>query len=879
MHLNTFGLASLNAWDGNTVTIDEDGGYVMAPQVGAGEKDNNNRFTGILMGKTETNTGYGEKEKQIGLFGYAHGLQSIFLDAETGNATFGLPDVESEFDDKGNFIGYKTTTNNYSEGRIELRPGDVSSIGGWKIGRRSLFYATNASTETKIINEKSYPPGSVLPDLEKGNEKTHEKDIGPKDSGILLSANNIYKEGNESKIGNNPYVSLKSRPLKVWNGPGKNPGGYDIDNSTGNSPLVNGDSLELQLDPNQSSIFTIYRHYIEGNEWTRSPLVGINAEGRFYSNALQDEETALNLNYIAAFGQGVIQRKYTGIYIGTSGRTFFKAFVDADEETKISPLRISGSKDGTRDGNSYERPITLHGKDILLYANDNDTNHKLSEQTNSKLIINHSGFIAGNFEKNPIPKINEEGQEEEDFDNAIDVASIKLINNTASGKNSQIMVPNNFYLKTRTNNSALGNIYLQTINRGTTDTIRSYLTLEQNGEAKIQGWTNSNIYAQDGNVNLYARTNGTTDSYLILAKNGENSNNTTLHAYKNIILDAADDGTVNINNKAENKLLIDSTVTVLRRETTRTFGGYTNLRSQLYLSDGVTNDSSGTTYLDAINQLGIRSIGNSWIVTKGNSFQTIVGEDNKSKTTLILNTGANWNGGSAPANPTNAFSIINTHLGGVQYRSGVKPGYANSYKNTLITNGTYTLDSAAFAGTSAGSDNTGGGLYFNWGYFPGRLFTSAGTGNADYVDTSIYANYRVVSNTGLRTTKNSSTITMLNHTISKSRTDWGYTSTCDITGDNLYTLLQQLLDEVAYTLNYAKVAEAKANAAQSRADAAYTYAGQAYAVGNHSHPYASSSHYHTVGYTTTVVPTSSGVANVVNGLGVYAHSANTSGPQ
>ena len=133
MHLNTFGLASLNAWDGNTVTIDENNGYIMAPQVGTGEKDSNNRFTGILMGKTETNTGHNqdkkkssEVEKQVGLFGYAHGLQSIFLDAETGNATFGLPD------------GYRLNSNlepesledNYSEGRIELRPGDVSSIGG-----------------------------------------------------------------------------------------------------------------------------------------------------------------------------------------------------------------------------------------------------------------------------------------------------------------------------------------------------------------------------------------------------------------------------------------------------------------------------------------------------------------------------------------------------------------------------------------------------------------------------------------------------------------------------------------------------------------------------------------------------------------------------
>ena len=63
----------------------------MAPQIGAGEKDSNNRFTGIVMGKTETYTGGSENEKEIGLLGYSHGLQSIFLDAKTGEATFGLP--------------------------------------------------------------------------------------------------------------------------------------------------------------------------------------------------------------------------------------------------------------------------------------------------------------------------------------------------------------------------------------------------------------------------------------------------------------------------------------------------------------------------------------------------------------------------------------------------------------------------------------------------------------------------------------------------------------------------------------------------------------------------------------------------------------------
>jgi hypothetical protein len=98
----------------------------MAPQIGAGEKDDNNRFTGILMGKTETYTGGAENEKEIGLFGYAHGLQSIFLDAESGNATFGLPDNYS-LNEQGNVI---LNADDYNEGRIELRPGGISKIGG-----------------------------------------------------------------------------------------------------------------------------------------------------------------------------------------------------------------------------------------------------------------------------------------------------------------------------------------------------------------------------------------------------------------------------------------------------------------------------------------------------------------------------------------------------------------------------------------------------------------------------------------------------------------------------------------------------------------------------------------------------------------------------
>ena len=112
--LNRYGLASLNAWDGNNVQINQQGGYILAPQMGAGIKDNNNNFTGVVMGAVKQNSS--TTTTYNGLLGFSQGAMSIYLDAETGNATFGLP----------------------GEGQIKLVPGGTSTIAGWKINTNSF---------------------------------------------------------------------------------------------------------------------------------------------------------------------------------------------------------------------------------------------------------------------------------------------------------------------------------------------------------------------------------------------------------------------------------------------------------------------------------------------------------------------------------------------------------------------------------------------------------------------------------------------------------------------------------------------------------------------------------------------------------------------
>lgn len=85
-YLNRYGLSQLNDWDGNSISIDEDGGFILSPQMGAGKKNDLNQFTGVLMGKVQESN---KTQSETGLFGYHDGERSFTLDAEDGHAIFG----------------------------------------------------------------------------------------------------------------------------------------------------------------------------------------------------------------------------------------------------------------------------------------------------------------------------------------------------------------------------------------------------------------------------------------------------------------------------------------------------------------------------------------------------------------------------------------------------------------------------------------------------------------------------------------------------------------------------------------------------------------------------------------------------------------------
>ena len=358
MSLNVYGLKSLNAWDGNHVEINEDENYVLAPQIGAGKKDTNNKFTGILMGTSQT---YDQKEEQVGLLGYSKGKQSIWLDADSGNAIFGLPEQQA------------SANNNFTEGRIELIPGGESKIGQWRIGSRAMYNMT-------------------IPDIE-GDRFTGVEPIKPYDDYAVKGAQiAIPQEAQGIILNANPaYASYKGKPLFKTNSK------IDFDNA--NAAIREGDSFEVEIDPSKDSAFSIYRHTkwdkgVLTNDWHRYPLVGINAQGQFYTNAIENEESSMGIGKIGAFGTAAADGEYVGAQFGYDNTNLFKFFISKDgEEGTISRTLFLTA--GTNKSNEYSRPLSMNFKSINLYA----SNSSDSQISDYRMNLSASGLSLGQKDK------------------------------------------------------------------------------------------------------------------------------------------------------------------------------------------------------------------------------------------------------------------------------------------------------------------------------------------------------------------------------------------------------------------------------------------------------------------------------------------------
>ena len=99
--INQYSLMYINEWDGNSVEIKEDEGYIYAPQIGAGHKNTkDNTFTGVIMGEYVID----HEQQGVGIWGFQNGISSFGF-REDGTAYIGQPGkARLEFDGNGGTI-------------------------------------------------------------------------------------------------------------------------------------------------------------------------------------------------------------------------------------------------------------------------------------------------------------------------------------------------------------------------------------------------------------------------------------------------------------------------------------------------------------------------------------------------------------------------------------------------------------------------------------------------------------------------------------------------------------------------------------------------------------------------------------------------------
>ena len=84
---NKYPSAMVNKWDGQ-LNIDDSNNFIGVAQIAAGKKENNNTFTGVLMGSFGDSNADSSLSKNTGVYGYYQGKQ-VYALKDDGTATFG----------------------------------------------------------------------------------------------------------------------------------------------------------------------------------------------------------------------------------------------------------------------------------------------------------------------------------------------------------------------------------------------------------------------------------------------------------------------------------------------------------------------------------------------------------------------------------------------------------------------------------------------------------------------------------------------------------------------------------------------------------------------------------------------------------------------
>lgn len=143
---NKYPSAMVNKWDGQ-LNIDSDNNFIGVAQIAAGKKENNNTFTGVLMGSFGDGKADSSLSKNTGVYGYYQGKQ-VYALKDDGTATFGKSG-NGQIEIKGDSGKIKSA--GYDSGNGLLIDLKESQIDGQSNGS-SVFLLNKTSPYLKITD-------------------------------------------------------------------------------------------------------------------------------------------------------------------------------------------------------------------------------------------------------------------------------------------------------------------------------------------------------------------------------------------------------------------------------------------------------------------------------------------------------------------------------------------------------------------------------------------------------------------------------------------------------------------------------------------------------------------------------------------------------
>lgn len=154
-----YDFAMLNQWDGS-LTIDEENGTILSTMLGAGKKNQNNTFSGVLIGDIQGGSKLNNTETLTGVYGIHEGVISYAL-KEDGTATFGKPgrgqiliDGNNSIIQSAQYVSDKTGMMlDLDDGVIDIKGSEGERV---LLQSKSPYFSINTSTPYTDENGNSY---------------------------------------------------------------------------------------------------------------------------------------------------------------------------------------------------------------------------------------------------------------------------------------------------------------------------------------------------------------------------------------------------------------------------------------------------------------------------------------------------------------------------------------------------------------------------------------------------------------------------------------------------------------------------------------------------------------------------------------------------